>query len=118
LWLAPVQAVVLPISDRHMIYAASVRDRLEAAGLRATLDERQEKIGFKIRDAQLQKVPYMLVVGDREEESGTVSVRERSGGDRGSSTIDAFIDAARDEVSHKGKPSAVSSQLSELTAEN
>jgi threonyl-tRNA synthetase len=118
LWLAPVQAVVLPISDRHMTYAASVRDRLEAAGLRATLDERQEKIGFKIRDAQLQKVPYMLVVGDREEESGTVSVRERSGGDRGSSTIDAFIAAAGEEVAHKGKMSAVSSQLSELTADS
>jgi threonyl-tRNA synthetase len=82
------------------------------------LDERQEKIGYKIREAQLQKVPYMLVVGDREVETGTVAVRERSGGDRGSSTIEAFIDAARDEVSHKGKPSAVSSQLSELTAEN
>jgi threonyl-tRNA synthetase len=60
----------------------------------------------------------MLVVGDREAETGAVAVRERSGGDRGSSTIEAFIDAARDEVSHKGKPSAVSSQLSELTADN
>src|SRR6185369_10296537 len=105
LWLAPIQAVVLPISDRHLAYGASVRDRLQAAGLRAMLDERQEKIGYKIREAQLQKVPYMLVVGDREAETGTVAVRERSGGDRGSSTIEAFIDAARDEVSHKGKPS-------------
>jgi threonyl-tRNA synthetase len=118
LWLAPVQAVVLPISDRHLAYGASVRDRLQAAGLRAMLDERQEKIGYKIREAQLQKVPYMLVVGDREVETGTVAVRERSGGDRGSSTIEAFIDAARDEVSHKGKSSAVSPQLSELTAES
>jgi threonyl-tRNA synthetase len=118
LWLAPVQAVVLPISDRHLAYGASVRDRLQAAGLRAMLDERQEKIGYKIREAQLQKVPYMLVVGDREAETGTVAVRERSGGDRGSSTIEAFIDAARDEVSHKGKSSAVSPQLSELTAES
>ena len=66
LWLAPVQAVVLPIADRHLEYAASVRDQLKAAGLRADLDERQEKIGYKIREAQLQKVPYMLVVGDRE----------------------------------------------------
>jgi len=118
LWLAPVQAVVLPISDRHLAYGASVRDRLQAVGLRAMLDERQEKIGYKIREAQLQKVPYMLVVGDREVETGTVAVRERSGGDRGSSTIEAFIDAARDEVSHKGKSSAVSPQLSELTAES
>src|SRR5206468_658251 len=74
LWLAPVQAIVLPISDRHMDYAVSVRDRLKAAGLRAELDERQEKIGYKIREAQLQKVPYMLVVGDREAAEGTISV--------------------------------------------
>jgi threonyl-tRNA synthetase len=116
LWLAPVQAVVLPISDRHLTYAASVRDRLVAAGLRAMVDERQEKIGYKIREAQLQKVPYMLVVGDREAETGTVSVRERSGGDRGSSAIDAFIASAHDEIARKGKPAADGSQLSELTA--
>ena len=66
LWLAPVQVVVLPIADRHLEYARSVRDRLAAAGLRVEVDERQEKIGYKIREAQLQKVPYMLVVGDRE----------------------------------------------------
>src|SRR2546426_8579745 len=66
LWLAPVQAAVLPISDRHMAYAASVRDRLSAAGLRAELDERQEKIGYKIREGQLQKVPRMLDDGHRE----------------------------------------------------
>jgi threonyl-tRNA synthetase len=117
LWLAPLQAVVLPISDRHLAYGASVRDQLTAAGLRAVLDERQEKIGYKIREAQLQKVPYMLVVGDREAETGTVSVRERSGGDRGSSAIDAFIASARDEVARKGKQSPVSAQRSELTAE-
>jgi threonyl-tRNA synthetase len=116
LWLAPVQAVVLPISDRHLTYAASVRDQLVAAGLRAMLDERQEKIGYKIREAQLQKIPYMLVVGDREAETGTVAVRERSGGDRGSSAIDAFIASARDEIARKGKPAADGSQLSELTA--
>ena len=68
LWLAPVQAIVLPIADRHLPYAASVRDRLGAAGLRVVVDERQEKIGYKIREAQLQKVPYMLVVGDREQQ--------------------------------------------------
>src|SRR5262249_10140748 len=103
LWLAPVQAIVLPISDRHLEYGASVRPRLEASGLRASIDERQEKIGYKIREAQLQKVPYMLVVGDREAADGTVSVRERTGGDRGSSSIDAFIAAAKDEILHKGK---------------
>src|SRR5437867_2928734 len=103
LWLAPVQAIVLPISDRHLVYAASVRDRLRAAGLRVDLDERQEKIGYKIREAQLQKVPYMLVVGDREAAEGTVSVRERTGGDRGASSIDAFIAAAAEEVANRGK---------------
>jgi threonyl-tRNA synthetase len=102
LWLAPVQAIVLPISDRHAEYARTVRDRLAAAGLRVDVDERQEKIGYKIREAQLQKVPYMLVVGDRESAEGTVSVRERAGGDRGSSSIDAFIAAAQDEIAHKG----------------
>ena len=107
LWLAPVQAIVLPIADRHAAYAGEVRDRLRAAGLRAELDERQEKIGYKIREAQLQKVPYMLVVGDREAETGTISVRERSGGDKGATPIDAFIALARDEVETKGTPAAV-----------
>ncbi len=70
LWLAPVQAIVLPISDRHLDYAGQVGDQLTAAGLRVDLDERQEKIGYKIREAQLQKIPYMLVVGDREAAEG------------------------------------------------
>ena len=83
LWLAPVQVVVMPIADRHADYAASVRDRLAAAGLRVELDGRQEKIEYKIREAQLQKIPYMLVAGDREAAEGTVSVRSRSGGDLG-----------------------------------
>jgi threonyl-tRNA synthetase len=105
LWIAPVQAAVLPIADRHAPYAAAVRDRLAAAGLRAELDDRQEKIGYKIREAQLQKVPYMLVVGDREAAEGTVSVRSRAEGDRGASTVDAFIAAALDEVRRKGRES-------------
>ena len=105
LWLAPVQAIVLPIADRHLPYAASVRDQLRGAGLRATLDERQEKIGYKIREAQLQKVPYMLVIGDRESTDGTVSVRTRTGGDRGASSIDAFIASAREDIARKGKES-------------
>jgi threonyl-tRNA synthetase len=102
LWLAPVQAVVLAISDRHLEYAGKVRDRLQAAGLRADLDERQEKIGYKIREAQLQKIPYMLVVGDKEVTEGTVSVRSRSGGDLGPETVDGFVKKARQEVSSKG----------------
>src|SRR5262249_33178993 len=96
LWLAPVQAILLPIADRHLQYGSFVRDQLQAAGLRVELDERQEKVNFKIREAQLQKIPYMLVVGDREVENSTVSVRERSGGDKGATSIDAFIVAAHD----------------------
>ena len=101
LWLAPVQAVVLPISDRHRDYAAGVRDKLAAAGLRVDLDDRQEKIGFKIREAQLQKVPYMLVAGDRESSEGTVAVRSRSGGDLGARPVDAFMSDALEEIRQK-----------------
>jgi len=101
LWLAPVQAVVLPISDRHRDYAAGVRDKLAAAGLRVDLDDRQEKIGFKIREAQLQKVPYMLVAGDRESSEGTVAVRSRSGGDLGARPVDAFMVDALEEIRQK-----------------
>jgi threonyl-tRNA synthetase len=109
LWLAPVQATVLPIADRHSAYARNVLQKLVAAGFRAEVDERQEKIGYKIREAQLQKIPYMLVVGDREAAEGTVAVRSRSGGDLGSQPLDAFISSAREEV--EKKLSAVSSQL-------
>jgi len=98
LWLAPLQARVLPIADRHADYGRQVVARLEAAGLRAELDERQEKIGYKIREAQLQKIPYMLVIGDREAAEGTVAVRTRTGGDQGAQPVDAFIASARDEV--------------------
>jgi threonyl-tRNA synthetase len=103
LWLAPVQSVVLPISDRHLDYARTVRDRLKGAGLRAEADERQEKIGYKIREAQLQKIPYMLCVGDREVAEQTVAVRTRSGGDQGPSTLEAFIAAAHAEILAKGR---------------
>jgi threonyl-tRNA synthetase len=90
-WLAPVQAIVLPITDRHMEYAQKVKDRLASEGLRVTLDERSEKVNLKIRDAQLQKIPYMLVVGDREAENNTVSVRNRKHADQGSQTVDEFL---------------------------
>jgi threonyl-tRNA synthetase len=101
LWLAPVQAIVLPISDRHLDYAGVVRDQLKAAGLRVDLDDRQEKIGYKIREAQLQKVPYMLVVGDRESAERTVSVRTRTGGDQGASPVGDFLAKAKDEIARK-----------------
>jgi threonyl-tRNA synthetase len=110
LWLAPVQVTVLPIADRHVPYAQSVRQRLADAGLRSEVDERQEKIGYKIREAQLQKVPYMLVVGDREARDGAVAVRSRAGGDLGSQPIDAFIAAAREEVEQKRAPVLSGSQ--------
>jgi threonyl-tRNA synthetase len=103
LWFAPLQVVVLPIPDRHLPYAVSVRDRLAAAGLRVELDERQEKIGYKIREGQLQKVPYMLVVGDREVEQGAVAVRSRAAGDQGSRPIEAFVASALEEIERKGK---------------
>jgi threonyl-tRNA synthetase len=106
LWLAPVQVAVLPIADRHLDYAQSVIKRLEAAGLKAELDGRQEKIGYKIREAQLQKIPYMLVAGDREAAEGTVSVRSRAGGDQGSRMIDEFINAALSEIREKKAPPA------------
>jgi threonyl-tRNA synthetase len=101
LWLAPLQAMVLPIADRHLGYAGTVRDQLSAAGLRVQVDERQEKIGYKIREAQLQKVPYMLVVGDREVSEGLVSVRGRAAGDLGPSSVSNFIGKARDEIARK-----------------
>jgi threonyl-tRNA synthetase len=108
LWLAPVQATVLPIADRHAEYAESVRAQLAAAGLRAELDRRQEKIGYKIREAQLQKVPYMLVIGDREAAEGTVAVRSRTGGDQGAKPLQAFVeDAAKEIASRDERPALV-----------
>ena len=101
LWLAPEQSRILPIADRHLDYARAVEARLTAAGLRATVDERQEKIGYKIRDAQLQKVPYMLVIGDREAAEGAVSVRHRVEGDAGSRSVEEFLALATAEVRAK-----------------
>ena len=98
LWLAPVQARLLPIADRHLDYARTTKTALEAAGLRVELDDRQEKIGYKIREAQLQKIPYMLVIGDREAAEGTVAVRTRAGGDQGARPVAEFTAAATAEV--------------------
>jgi threonyl-tRNA synthetase len=98
LWLAPVQATLLPIADRHLDYARATQTALEAAGLRVELDDRQEKIGYKIRGAQLQKIPYMLVIGDREAAEGTVAVRTRAGGDQGARPVAEFVAAAAIEV--------------------
>src|SRR5579884_4105734 len=91
LWLAPIQATVLPITDRQMDYARSVLKQLEDADIRATLDDRNEKVNLKIREAQLQKIPYMLVVGDREQEKQQVAVRNRKHGDQGAKPVAEFL---------------------------
>jgi threonyl-tRNA synthetase len=94
-WLAPIQAAVLPITDKQLDYAKKVRDELDAAGIRVHLDDRSEKVNLKIREAQLQKIPYMLVVGGREAESGQVAVRNRKHGDQGAKPLADFIAAVR-----------------------
>jgi len=101
LWLAPEQVRVLPITDRINEYGEQVRARCAALGFRATLDDRSEKIGAKIRDAQLMKIPFMLVLGDREAADATVAVRSRRGGDLGALTLDAFLEKAQALVSTK-----------------
>jgi len=100
-WLSPVQARVMPISDKSADYAKALTEKLAAAGIRVENDLRSEKIGYKIREAQLQKIPYMLVVGDKEAEEGTVSVRQRGKGDLGAMKLDDFIAAAKKEIDEK-----------------
>jgi threonyl-tRNA synthetase len=102
-WLAPVQAVVMPITDRHAEYARKVVDQLKAADLRVELDDRKEKVNLKIRDAQLQKIPYMLVVGDREAQDGTVSVRNRKHADQGAQKVEEFIAAIQQLIDSKAR---------------
>lgn len=98
MWLAPVQVKVLPISDAHHDYAKQIIEKFENAGLRAELDDRNEKIGYKIREAQLEKVPYMLVIGEKEIATNSVGVRSRKDGDLGSMPVDEFIAKAKKEV--------------------
>ena len=100
-WLAPVQVKVLPISDKYMDYANSVQEKLFAAGIPSEVDMRSEKIGYKIREAQTSKIPYMLVVGQKEEEEGTVSVRSRAAGDEGARSVDAFVEDLLKEIRTK-----------------
>lgn len=100
-WLAPVQVKVLPISGNYSVYARNVTDKLVQAGLRAELDDRNEKIGYRIREAQLQKVPYMLVIGEKEVEANNVSVRGRKTGDEGAMSIEQFIEKVSKEVAEK-----------------
>jgi threonyl-tRNA synthetase len=100
-WLAPVQATVLPLSEKFQDYAKLVVEKLKAAGFRTHLDDRNEKLQAKIRDAQMQKIPYMLVVGGREAEAGTVGVRHRTKGDQGAKPLDEFISTLRKEVDER-----------------
>ncbi len=100
-WLAPVQVKVLPISDKFMDYARQVTERLDQSGIRVELDVRSEKIGYKIREAQMQKVPYMLVVGQKDAEDGVVAVRSRFLGDEGQKSLEEFITAIKEEIGSK-----------------
>ena len=100
-WLAPVQAVLIPIADRHIEYADQVHARLKAAGLRVSVDDSNDRMRNKIRKAQEQKVPYMLVVGDKEAETGAVAVRLRTNEDLGPKPVDEFISLAQQAVAEK-----------------
>ena len=102
-WLAPVQVRVMPITDRAADYAKSVAEKLNEHGIRVETDLRNEKIGYKIREAQTQKIPYMLIVGDKEAENGTVSVRTRAGGDEGAVAVEDFIEKISAEISSRAK---------------
>ena len=100
-WLAPVQVKFLPIADRHHDYARQMMAKLQEAGVRCELDDRSEKTGFKIRAAQMEKIPYMILVGDKDVEAGTISVRSRKNGDEGATTIDEFVARIKEEIDTK-----------------
>ena len=101
LWLAPVQAIILPISDKFNDYAYEIKKAMVDKGIRVELDDRAEKIGYKIREAQLQQIPTMLIVGEKEVEEKLVSVRKRDEGDKGQIKIEDFIDQVIKEVEEK-----------------
>ena len=97
-WLSPVQAVVIPIADRHIEYAEKVANRLRSSNIRINVDKRTDRMNAKIRDAQIQKIPYMLIVGDREVESDEASIRTRSGEDLGSKTVSDILNVIEESV--------------------
>lgn len=101
MWLAPIQVKFLPIADRHLDYVYEVKKQFEAMGIRCEVDDRSEKIGFKIRSAQLEKVPYMILVGDKDIENKTISVRSRKNGDEGASSVEEFLKRAKEEIDSK-----------------
>ena len=101
MWLAPTQVKLLAVADRHLDYVYEIKKQLEAAGLRVEVDSRSEKIGYKIREAQLEKIPYMFIVGDKDIEAGTVSVRHRKEGDLGAMKLEEFLAMAKEEIDTK-----------------
>ena len=101
IWLAPVQVAIIPITERSHDYSESVQDQLQREGFRVTLDQRNEKMGYKIREAQVKKIPYMLVIGDREVDSGLVAIRHRDQGDLGTDAIVNFIKKLKEEITEK-----------------
>ncbi|MDO5124235.1 MAG: threonine--tRNA ligase [Eubacteriales bacterium] len=101
MWLAPTQVKILPIADRHHDYAYDVKKALEAQGIRVEMDDRSEKVGYKIREAQLEKVPYMIILGDKDIENGTISVRARKAGDLGAMSLEEFLNRAKEEIDTK-----------------
>ncbi len=101
LWLAPTQVKVLAVADRHLDYAYEIKKKLDEAGMRVEVDSRSEKIGYKIREAQLEKVPYMIIVGDKDIEAGTISVRHRKEGDLGAMQVADFLAIAKEEIDTK-----------------
>jgi threonyl-tRNA synthetase len=101
-WLAPLQVAIIPISDeKHGAYGRELKERLQAAGLRVELDQSKDRMQAKIRRAQLQKVPYMLIIGDKEQAAGAVAVRLRSGEDLGAVPVDAFVERAQADIAAK-----------------
>ena len=101
MWLAPTQVKLLAVADRHLDYVYEIKKELDKAGLRAEVDDRSEKIGYKIRQAQLEKVPYMIIIGDKDIEAGTVSVRHRKEGDLGAMKLEEFVALAQEEIDSK-----------------
>ena len=109
-WLAPVQVRILPISDKFFDYSEKVLEKIKAAGIRAEIDTRSEKIGYKIREARLERIPYMLILGQKEEEAGNIAVRSRFLGDEGSKDLDAFISDVLDEIKNKTRREEMSEE--------
>ena len=114
LWLAPVQVAVVPVSEKTAEYGRAVRDRLAAAGLRVELDESNEKLGYKIRQAQVAKIPYMLVVGEREAAEGTVAVRLRTGEERKGVPVEGFVDWLKAAACDRRRPLPDPEELARL----